>query len=156
MVAIGKGLGNGYPVSVTAINRQTIKQLEKSTFKYMQSHQNDSLGAAIANEVIKTINEDDLISKAEVNGSQFLEMLQTLKDGITIIDVRGRGLMFAIDICNGKTGNKIYNKLLDKGYIVGNRNSLFRIDPPLTITKEEFSVFIRDFENILKSQSIDL
>ena len=75
-----------------------IDQLEKNTFKYNQSHQNDPLGAAIVNEVIKTIKDDDLISKAEVKGANFLEKLQTLKDEVVIIDVRGRGLMFAIDI----------------------------------------------------------
>lgn len=115
MIAIGKGIGNGYPVSITAINRQTIDQLEKSSFKYSQSHQNDPLGAAIVNEVIKTIKDDDLISKAEVIGNRFLEKLQTLKDGVNVIDVRGHGLMFAIDLCNEKTGDSIYQKLLDKG-----------------------------------------
>ena len=150
MIAIGKGIGNGYPVSVTAINRQTIDQLEQSDFHYNQSHQNDPLGAAIVNEVIKTIKDDDLILKAEVNGAGFFEKLQTLKDNINIFDVRGRGLMFAIDICNEKTGDSIYRKLLDKGYIVCNRKSLFRIDPPLSITEDEFDGFIRDFRNILK------
>ena len=151
MIAIGKGIGNGYPVSITAINRQTIDQLEKSSFKYSQSHQNDPLGAAIVNEVIKTIKDDDLISKAKVIGNTFLKKLQTLKDGVKVIDVRGRGLMFAIDLCNEKTGDYIYQKLLDKGYIVCNRKSLFRIDPPLTINEDEFNSFFNDFRNILKS-----
>ena len=148
IVAMGKGIGNGYPVSVTAINNQTIKELEKNTFKYMQSHQNDPLGAAIVNEVIKIIKDDDLITKAEINGTRFLEMLQTLKDDI-IIEVRGRGLMFAIDICDENTGDSIFKKLMDKGYIVCNRKSLFRIDPPLTVNEVEFANFIRDFNNIL-------
>jgi acetylornithine aminotransferase len=152
MIAIGKGIGNGYPVSITAINRQTIDQLEKNAFKYMQSHQNDPLGAAIANEVIKTIKDDDLILKAEIKGTKFLEMLQKLKNNININDVRGRGLMFAIDICDENIGDSIYRKLLDKGYIVCNRKSLFRIDPPLSVNEDEFCGFIRDFKNILKSQ----
>ncbi len=155
MIAIGKGIGNGYPVSITAINRRTIDQLEKSSFKYSQSHQNDPLGAAIVNEVIKTIKDNDLISKAEVIGDKFLKKLQTLKDGVKVIDVRGRGLMFAIDLCNEKTGDRIYQKLLDKGYIVCNRKSLFRIDPPLTINENDFNVFFNDFKTILKSQKDD-
>ena len=157
MVAIGKGVGNGYPVSVTAINSQTIKELEKTnTFKYAQSHQNDPLGAAIVNEVIKIIINNDLITKAEVNGSGFLKKLETLKDDINITEVRGRGLMLAIDISNKKTGDSIYRKLLDKGYIVCNRNSLFRIDPPLSIDEGEFDDFINDFRNLLNSQGSDI
>ncbi|MBT8370553.1 MAG: aminotransferase class III-fold pyridoxal phosphate-dependent enzyme [Deltaproteobacteria bacterium] len=154
MIAIGKGIGNGYPVSITAINRQTIDQLEKSTFKYMQSHQNDPLGAAIVNEVIKIIKDEDLISKAEIKGAKFFEELQTLIDKVNIIDVRGRGLMFAIDICNEKIGDSIYLALLDKGYIVCNRKSLFRIDPPLSVNEDEFCTFIEEFRNILSSRNI--
>ena len=152
MIAIGKGIGNGYPVSITAINRPTIDQLENSTFKYMQSHQNDPLGAAIVGEVIKTIKDDDLIVKAEVNGATFLEKLQTLKDDVNIVDVRGRGLMFAIDIRDEKKGDRIYRKLLDNGYIVCNRKTLFRIDPPLSINEDEFYSFVNKFEDILDSQ----
>ena len=151
MIAIGKGIGNGYPVSITAINRQTIDQLENSNFKYMQSHQNDPLGAAIVDEVIKTIKDDDLISKAEVNGSKFLEKLRTLRDGENIIDVRGRGLMFAMDIRDEMRGDRIHSQLLDKGYIVCNRKSLFRIDPPLSINEDEFSSFISEFKDALNS-----
>jgi 4-aminobutyrate aminotransferase-like enzyme len=152
MVAIGKGIGNGFPVSVTAINSRTIQELKKSTFKYNQSHQNDPLGATIVNEVIKIIKDDDLIEKVEIKGIKFLEMLQSLKDDITIIDVRGRGLMFAIDICDENTGDSIFKKLIDRGYIVCNRKALFRIDPPLVVSEDEFGDFIRDFNNILKSQ----
>ena len=82
-------------------------------------------------------------------------MLQTLKDDIKIIDFRGRGLMFAIDICDENTGDNILKKLIDKGYIIYNRNSLFRIDPPLSVNEDEFGGFIRNFRNILKSQRND-
>jgi len=61
MVAIGKGIGNGYPVSVAAINHKTMQELAKKPFKYAQSHQNDPLGAAIVKEVIQAIGDDDLI-----------------------------------------------------------------------------------------------
>lgn len=151
MIAMGKGVGNGYPVSITAINHHTINQLEKSPFKYMQSHQNDPLGATIVNEVIKTISADDLISHSWEKGARFLKALRSLIDNVIITDVRGRGLMFAMDICDEKTGDQLFKKLLAKGYIVCNRKSLFRIDPPLIITEDEFIRFIKDFRQILNS-----
>ena len=64
MIAIGKGIGNGYPVSVAAINQATIKELENKHFKYMQSHQNDPLGAAVTHEVIQIIKEDKLLENS--------------------------------------------------------------------------------------------
>ena len=149
MIAIGKGIGNGYPVSVTAINEQTAGELGKSTFRYMQSHQNDPLGAAIANEVIKIIKDEELVLKAGINGKKFFDMLGTLIDNISITDVRGRGLMFAVDICDEDTGDRLFKELISRGYIVGNRKSLLRIDPPLTATEDEFTEFVNELRDLL-------
>ncbi|MFC2084713.1 aminotransferase class III-fold pyridoxal phosphate-dependent enzyme [Bacteroidota bacterium] len=151
MIAIGKGIGNGYPVSVAAINSSTIQELEAKPFKYAQSHQNDPLGAATVNQVIKIIKEEDLITKAKEVGLKFLTKLQSLIDNKIILDVRGRGLMLAIDIINEDVGNKIYRDLLEKSYIVCNRKSLFRIDPPIIINESEIEEFIFAFREILTS-----
>lgn len=153
MVAVGKGIGNGYPVSVAAINHTMMKELEMKPFKYVQSHQNDPLGAAIVKEVIQAIHDDDLISKAEENGSKFFPKLKSLVDNKSILEVRGRGLMFAVDLVNERVGNEIFGELIDKGYIVCNRKSLFRIDPPLIITEDEFEEFIDTFSAILENDT---
>jgi len=121
MVAIGKGLGNGYPVSALAVNRETASQLEGGTFKYSQSHQNDPLGAAVACEVIKVLTDESLVSRAAVLGDKFLELLQTLTNSKFITEVRGRGLMFAVEFTEKAVGDRIYDRLLEKGYIVCNR-----------------------------------
>ncbi|MBT4020575.1 MAG: aminotransferase class III-fold pyridoxal phosphate-dependent enzyme [Alphaproteobacteria bacterium] len=87
-VAIGKGLGNGYPVSALAINRKAVSQLKSGTFKYMQSHQNDPLGAAVALEVISQITRENLIDRAANLGRTFLKELQSLGDD-TVPDLIG-------------------------------------------------------------------
>lgn len=151
MVAIGKGAGNGYPVSVTVLNEEIAGQSVKAGFKYMQSHQNDPLGASIVKEVINIIDSDNLVAEAERKGEIFLQQLMDLKKEKIITGVRGRGLLFAVDICDKKTGDYIYEKLLNEGFIVCNRGALFRIDPPLIIKEEEFDQFINTFKNILDS-----
>ena len=88
------------------------------------------------------------VTASEVKGARLFIKLQSLIDEVNITDVRGRGLMFAIDFCNKSVGDSVYLKLLDRGYIVCNRKSLFRIDPPLTVNEDEFIDFIRDFRNI--------
>lgn len=149
IVAMGKGIGNGYPVSSVAIHQTIVSALDKSTFKYMQSHQNDPLGAAIAKEVIQVIQDYGLITKAEEKGTKFLLQLNSLVDGINVLAVRGRGLMFAIELVDEHMGNDIYNALIDRGYIVCNRGSILRIDPPLIITNSEFEEFIEVFRVLL-------
>jgi acetylornithine aminotransferase len=149
MVAIGKGIGNGYPVSVTAINEETVRELKKGTFRYMQSHQNDPLGAAIVKEVITIIKDEDLIPKAEIKGKRFFEMLASLKDKRLITDVRGRGLMFAVEVCDEGTGDRLFKELIARGYIVGNRKTFFRIDPPLTVQEKDFYAFTNEFRSLI-------
>lgn len=141
-IAVGKGVGNGYPVSIALINEPTTKQLELKPFHYSQSHQNDPLGASIVYAVIQYIEENSLISKAGKNGLLLHKHLESLVDNKIVLEVRGRGLMYAVDIKNEKITNSIYNDLIEKGYIVGNRGASFRIDPPLTIIKTEIDGFI--------------
>lgn len=60
IVALGKGLGNGYPVSAVTLARDVAEKVEASGLHYAQSHQNDPLGCAIARTVIQTLREGGL------------------------------------------------------------------------------------------------
>jgi len=145
MLALGKGIGNGYPVSAAVFSENIVNELD--TFKYSQSHQNDPLGATVANEVISIINDGDLITEAARKGKLFNSQLKSLES--SKIKIRGRGLMFAIDFMDVETADKIYNELLEGGYIVCNRGSFLRIDPPLTITEDEFGQFVGALRSIV-------
>jgi acetylornithine aminotransferase len=149
IIAIGKGIGNGYPVSIAVLSETTISELEVKPFKYSQSHQNDPLGASVVQEVIDIIEEAGLISQAQRNGIRFLRQLEHLVDGEILKGVRGRGMMIAVDVCDQKLTERICNELIDQGYIVGNRGNFLRIDPPLTITEDEFDSFVEALEDIV-------
>ncbi len=152
LIAIGKGIGNGYPVSVAAINAATVSELEMKPFKYAQSHQNDPLGAAVVREVIREIEDNDLITKAGQKGPAFLSQLESLVDHEIVLAVRGRGMMFAMDLVSEDVTDEIYGDLISRGYILGNRGTAFRIDPPLILTEAEFDGFIEAFTAVLASR----
>lgn len=147
MISIGKGIGNGYPVSVAVFSESIINEI--NSFKYSQSHQNDPLGAAVANEVIKIIKDDDLIKDAERKGKIFLSQLKSIENHK--IKIRGKGLMFAIDFMNENITNEIYNELIESGYIVCNRGTFLRIDPPLIINEDEFTKFMSTLSTMVNS-----
>ena len=58
---------------------------------------------------------------------------------------------YQLDTASEKTGERLFRKLISKGYIVCNRKTLFRIDPPLIINEGDFNNFIQDFRKILES-----
>lgn len=155
IVALGKGLGNGYPVSVAAMARPVWESLEAKPFKYSQSHQNDPLGAAIAREVIRVIKDENLIEKCRAVGDYFLSRLRQLQENSDIIKViRGRALMVAVEFTNSgdkSLAQEIQRRLLSAGFVVANRPGfeVIRIDPPLIVSKEQVDAFIENFRQIL-------
>ncbi|MHC9539783.1 MAG: aminotransferase class III-fold pyridoxal phosphate-dependent enzyme [Vulcanimicrobiota bacterium] len=90
------------------------------------------------------------------------EMGDYLKNGLSQLkekhqimeEVRGRGLMTAVEfqknICNEVIAT-IRSQLLQRGYILAMRPRLnvFRIDPPLIISKDDIDGFLKCFDQIL-------
>ncbi len=155
IVAMGKGIGNGYPVSVTAVSRQVAEKVAHSGFKYAQSHQNDPLGAAIALEVVRIIDEEGLVARGKEMGAILLDGLQTIQTRTKAIrSIRARGLMLAVDLednDNSDITRAVQQELVRKGYILARRPGLntLRIDPSLTIEKQDIENFLAVLEKTL-------
>jgi 4-aminobutyrate aminotransferase-like enzyme len=78
IVALGKGLGNGYPVSAVAMSHEVAERMERGGYRYAQSHQNDPLGCAVASEVIAVMREERLVERGAEAGAAFLQGMQQL------------------------------------------------------------------------------
>ena len=151
IVAIGKGLGNGYPVSVTAISKKISNSLNSKQYIYSQSHQNDPLGAAVANEVIQTITDEKLVERSKKLGNKIVHRLNEIKEVNPLIkEIRGRGLMIAIELT--KYADLIRKQLLKQGFILVKRSGVevLRMDPALTINEQDIDSFLETFEQIIQ------
>jgi acetylornithine aminotransferase len=158
VVAMGKGLGNGYPVSAASFGPAVIERLGGREIRYAQSHQNDPLGAAVAREVIRTIREERLIERGREAGAMLADglraMLESGRDSGRIRAVRARGPMIAValhDDAEGTVSLRTHRELLRRGYIVARRAGMgvLRIDPPLTIEAPDIQGFLRTLEEVL-------
>ena len=147
---MGKGIGNGYPVSAVVISGELARVLETSPYIYSQSHQNDALGARVAATVIRTIETNRLIENAEEMGRYLINGLEQLVNDRTFPAVRGRGLMVAMDMPDAKTTREFHHRLLEKGIITGNRGTSLRVDPPLIVTTEMIDTFLGTVSDILQ------
>jgi acetylornithine aminotransferase len=149
IVAIGKGVGNGYPVSATAVSSKVMERLQETNFKYSQSHQNDPLGVFVASEVIAIIEEEQLLAKSQELGHYLIQGLGKLVSEKSIVkEVRGRGLMLALEL--KRDAQQVYEKLLSKGFIVAKRPNaeVLRIDPALTIERQIIDLLIENLKEI--------
>jgi acetylornithine/N-succinyldiaminopimelate aminotransferase len=161
IVSMGKGVGNGYPVSVTAFRPGVIDRLSGRSVMYAQSHQNDPLGAAVAREVIRVIGQDDLVARSAEIGGYLKSGLDAIKDRTgRIREVRGRGLLVAIEMEDGPEETLTRNTLRDllrRGHVLARRSGfgVLRVDPPLSIDREDIEGFLETFEQVLREAKRD-
>jgi acetylornithine aminotransferase len=155
IVALGKGIGNGYPVSLAAFGREAVRRLGDRPVKYAQSHQNDPLGAAVVREVVRVIQEEGLIDHGRTMGALLSSGLAALQARAgSIRDVRARGLMIALELDDDPEASftaEVHRELVRRGYIVARRPGLnvLRLDPPLTIERADVEGFLEALEAAL-------
>jgi 4-aminobutyrate aminotransferase-like enzyme len=90
--------------------------------------------AALAN--LEVIEQENLLASAEEKGA----LIESLLSHPKIVEVRRRGLMFAVEFESAELVAQIVNKCLESGLITFwflSCPESFRLAPPLTITKQE-------------------
>ena len=156
IVALGKGLGNGYPISAVAMSSDCAAKLENRGFRYAQSHQNDPLGCSVAREVISILREGNWVERGNTVGAYFLEGLRHLQEKYDVVkDARGRGMLLALEFHPHETvsASWVYHTLLEEGFLVGcyPAGNILRFDPSLTIENEDIKQLLVCLNSILRS-----
>jgi len=149
IVAMGKALGNGYPVSGVIMSKEIASLIENSNFRYAQSHQNDPLGCAIASVVIDELNSNDMINISHSKGLILKKTLENIKSPL-IKEVRGKGLMCAMELIKDGLANIIYDKMLEKGFAIGitPQANVLRFFPAFVITEHEIKEMSKALQGI--------
>jgi 4-aminobutyrate aminotransferase-like enzyme len=152
IITSAKGMANGSPVGLTVAKPEVadaIKGVQISTFG------GNPVTATAAKAVLDYIEEQNLRTNASETGAHLRARLEELKEKHTVIgDVRGKGLMQAIELVEDRTSKKPAaaatmalmeaareNRILiGKGGLYGN---VVRITPPLNISRSDVDEFIR-------------
>jgi len=154
-VAVGKGIGNGYPVSAVMIGENVIKEAEISDFHFAQSHQNDPMGCRVACEVIKKIERINLLHHAEAAGKYLREQYEALRRELPVIlEVRGIGLLNCIELSDSVSEAALRQtdqKLFDNGIIAGvkPKERVIRTYCPLIVTEDMIDRYIQNLKFVL-------
>ncbi len=149
IMTMAKGVANGLPLGVTIATEEiaaTLKTLTISTFG------GNPVSCAAANATLKIIEEENLAGNAERMGRLLRTGLEELQRRFpkSIGDVRGKGLMQAVELVEDETaGNRTPDKALTgrvfeearkRGLLVGKggmEGNAFRIAPALTVGPSE-------------------
>ena len=155
ILTLGKAIGAGFPVSMV-VTTEIVEEMCGGNLYHVQSHQNDALTGKIIQTVLKVIEKHDLVKAAEEKGNYWAKELEKIKKEYpSIHDVRGRGLMFGVELSEeyAPKGGMIQNTMVEKGFLVDfhTASNTFRFFPPYVITLEEIDEFNKAFRETMES-----
>lgn len=147
IVVMAKGISNGFPLgAVVAQKHIAAPMAEKFMF---HTYGANPTSCAAGRAVLQVLRDDKLQQNAKVVGGALLERLHALKDKHEAIgDVRGRGLMLAIEMVKDRktkepdpvTTASVFEACRNRGLILsksGAFQSVLRMVPPLCLSMDD-------------------
>ena len=147
IVVMAKGIGNGFPLGAV-VTRKSIAAPMAEKFMFHTYGANPTCCAA-GRAVLEVIRRDKVQDNARVVGASLLTRLQELKAKHAAIgDVRGRGLMLAIEMVKDRTTKEpdehvtsaVFEKTREAGLVLsksGPHRSCLRMVPPMCLSLED-------------------
>lgn len=136
-IAMGKGLGNGYPISGLLVRSGLAETVEASGFRHVQSHTDDPLGCLVSRKVVEVMVKENLVERGNETGAYLRGKLMEIADAIPsgICAVRGRGMMNVVVLHEKHQAKEVFQKLLKLGFFSGFSEPIngIRLYAPLTM-----------------------
>jgi acetylornithine/succinyldiaminopimelate/putrescine aminotransferase len=152
-MAVAKALGGGFPIGafLTLDHCSVMGQGEHGT-----TFGGNALACEVGYTVLKYMLDNDIPGEAAKRGEYIERRLQSLADRHPlVIEVRGRGLIWAIELA-GPLAEDAVNMCLRDGLLVNNvKPTALRLIPPLTVTEEEIDRALEIIETVLGRMEAD-
>jgi len=143
VVTLGKGLGNGFPVTAMVVREPYKDYIEKISAS--TSYGGNPMACAAALASIEVIEEEDLLENALKLGEFFERRMLRMKEEHPIIgDVRGKGCLLGIELVKDRStkepfdeaGRMIYQEAFRRGLAWIPAGHILRMSPPIIMTEE--------------------
>jgi len=143
VVSIGKGFGNGFPVTCVAV-REPYKESFES-ISASSSYGGNPMACAAALASIEVIEEEQLNERSVHLGELALARMEKMKaEHPTVGDVRAKGCLMGIELVKDKgtkeplseAGTLVYQKAFAKGLAWIPAGHILRMSPPVVMEDE--------------------
>lgn len=144
IVVMAKGIGNGFPLGAVVAQRQVADSLGAKFF--FNTYGASPMACAAGRAVLQVIDDEGLQANAREVGRALSSLLRQLRERHPIIgDVRGRGLMQAIELVSDRRSKapapretaEIFERTREHGLVLsksGAHKNILRMVPPLCLT----------------------
>ncbi len=132
LVTTAKGLGNGMPIGACLARGEAAQLFQPG--HHGSTFGGNLLACAAAHAVLDVLEQDGLIARAAVLGERIVAGLQAaLKGNNNIKEIRGKGLMIAVELHAPRTG--LVQAGLAAGVLINAiGDSVVRLLPPLILS----------------------
>jgi len=138
VLLLGKAFGGGMPLGAFISSNEIMGTLKNDpVLGHITTFGGHPVSCAASLAALTILCETNLIREVDEKSKLFVKHLSTNKK---IGEVRGEGLMLAIQLNDFEQVQSVIKKCLEKGIILDwflYNNSSIRIAPPLTITEDE-------------------
>ena len=171
LVVLAKGISAGYtPLGAVLAPNRIVKEIVTSGgFLHGHTYVANPLSCAIANAVLTEMIDQDLMHNASKMGEYLKDkLLKLAKQSLIIGDIRGKGLLLAVELVKDKLtkeilppeANAVYRLLeigIEQGILLYTRKTAggifgewVMVTPALTITEDEVDELLVLFSNSIK------
>jgi 2,2-dialkylglycine decarboxylase (pyruvate) len=168
IMTMSKTLGGGLPLAAVATTAAIEDVLHERHFTFYTSHVSDPLTAEVGLAVLKVIENEQLVARANVMGAYLRARFEELQQRHEVIgDVRGLGLLLGVELVQDRAarqpahalGALTTQKCFEKGLGMNirrrpERGSVWRIAPPLTVSHDEIDRAVSILDEALR-ESVD-
>jgi 4-aminobutyrate aminotransferase-like enzyme len=143
IVTIGKGFGNGFPVTCVAVReayKESFEQISASS-----SYGGNPMACAAALASTQVIEDENLLERSLYLGEVALKRMERMKSEHRIVgDVRAKGCLMGIELVKDRStkkpfdeaGTLIYQKAFARGLAWIPAGHILRMSPPVIMEEE--------------------
>jgi 4-aminobutyrate aminotransferase/(S)-3-amino-2-methylpropionate transaminase len=157
ILCAGKALGGGLPISA-CIGRPSVMEAwgdPEGEALHTGTFLGNPIGCRAAIEALAILDEEDLVERSAHEGSVWLSALRSaLGDHPRVRDIRGRGMMLAVEFEPEYPTLDLVRRLLEAGYLClpcGAHAEALQLSPPVTTSSELRDLFIAALTRLVES-----
>ena len=149
MIALAKPLGLGIPLGAVILNEKVANAIQAG--QHGTTFGGGPLACRASIEYFNIIEEENLLEHVRKVGEYFKQRLDELKDLPIVKEVRGEGLMLAVELTI--PGKEVVKQMLQQGFILNcTHDTVLRMLPPFIINEKQIDKFVRALRPVLETQ----
>ena len=146
VVTMAKAMGNGFPVGATWAKHEIAAVFQPGD--HGSTYSGTALATAVVSAVIDEMRAIDAPGLAAKRGEYLTARLNDIPG---VASVRGRGLLLAAELADGRDAKAVYSELLARGLVTNAVTATsLRFAPPLTVSESEIDEAVAIVGDVLR------